>query len=84
MQVAGENFTNDCDGGVVQDFMRCITAIEGCKNLSEFVEKAFYDYYGCIDTSIDVYKRALDRERRLVCGYACGYSCGLSELCNVI
>lgn len=43
LQFAGENFTDDCEEGIIQEFMTCITAIEECRNVSAFVEKSTTD-----------------------------------------
>jgi hypothetical protein len=78
LQYAGKNFTDDCEAGIVEEFMRCINQVEGCGNSSAFLESAFYDYYGCEDTSIRVQKRGW--VRRFVCSLVCRYGCGYGEL----
>ena len=57
--------------------MICITAVEGCRNTSGFVEKSFYDYYGCMDTSV-----AVRYKRNRVCGIGCSFGCTGGELSN--
>ena len=46
LESAGQNFDEDCEAGVVKDFMRCVNSFDGCTNTSAFLEKALYDYYG--------------------------------------
>ena len=77
LQSAGQNFTDDCDDGIVEEFMQCINSVQGCSNASGFLEKAFYDHYGCMDTRLRVQKRSF--VRRFVCSIACGFSCGYGE-----
>ena len=74
LQSAGQNFTDDCEDGIVEEFMQCINSVQGCSNASAFLEKAFYDHYGCMDTTLRVQKRSFR------CGYACRYRCGPGEL----
>lgn len=69
LQVAGHNFTEDCENGVVKDFMRCVDAVQGCTNLSVFAENTIFDHYGCMDTDIIVHKR------EGICGFHCRVSC---------
>jgi hypothetical protein len=81
LQYAGKNFTDDCEAGIVEEFMTCINQVEGCSNLSAFLENAFYNYYGCEDTSIRVQKRGF--VGRFMCSLTCTFVCGLGELATV-
>ena len=56
LQSAGQNFTDDCEDGIVEEFMQCINSVQGCSNASAFLEKAFYDHYGCMDTTLRTQK----------------------------
>ena len=77
---SGHNFTEDCEDGIVKDFMRCLDAAQGCRNISAFAEHSLSDHYGCMDTDIvdhSVQKRSW--VRRLVCRVACSFTCGTGE-----
>ena len=76
---AGENFTDDCEDGIVEEFMRCINSVqESCTNASAFLEKAFYDHYGCMETSLTLrVKRSW--VRRFVCRTLCSFGCRYGE-----
>jgi len=77
LQAAGHNFTEDCENGVMKDFMRCVDAVQGCTNLSDFAESTISEHYGCMDTDIIVQKRSW--VRRLVCRVACSFSCSYGK-----
>lgn len=68
LQMAGDNYTEDCEAGIVKTFMSCISTTEGCINTTKFAERTFHDFYGCID------KKLSDREKRRV-SCSCYYSC---------
>ena len=78
LRSAGQNFTDDCEYGIVEEFMQCINSVQGCSNASAFLEKAFYDHYGCRDTTLRTQQRRF--VWRLLCRLACRYTCRYGEL----